>query len=53
MEKMAFTATYTTWVVSNLNNTFCVGCLDFLCQLTDNGPDARDNLMDITSQVSW
>lgn len=34
-----FTASYTQWVYSDPNNTFCVGCLDFVYQLTNNGPD--------------
>jgi hypothetical protein len=34
-----FTADYTQWVYADPNNTFCAGCLDFVYQLTNNGPD--------------
>ena len=34
-----FTASYTQWVYADPANTFCAGCLDFVYQLTNNGPD--------------
>jgi hypothetical protein len=34
-----FTASYTEWVYSDPNNTFCTGCLDFVFQFTNNGPE--------------
>lgn len=34
-----FTASYTQWVYADPNNTFCAGCLDFVYQFTNNGPD--------------
>jgi len=34
-----FTANYTQWVYADPNNTFCAGCLDFVYQFTNNGPD--------------
>lgn len=34
-----FTATYVTWVYSDPSNTFCAGCLDFVYQFTNLGPD--------------
>jgi hypothetical protein len=37
-----FSASYTTWVYSDPNNTFCAGCLDFVYQFTNNGPDVLE-----------
>ncbi len=35
---LTFTATYTTWVYQDPNNTFCTNCLDFVYQFTNQGP---------------
>jgi PEP-CTERM motif len=35
---LSFTADYSTWVVSDPLNTFCVNCLDFVYVFTNNGP---------------
>jgi hypothetical protein len=35
-----FSANFTEWVYSDPMNTFCVGCLNFVYQFTDLGPDA-------------
>lgn len=34
-----FSVNYTQWVFSDPGNTFCTGCLDFVYQFTNNGPD--------------
>jgi PEP-CTERM motif len=36
-----FSANYTTWVYADPLNTWCVNCLDFVYQFTDNGPDVN------------
>jgi len=33
---------YTQWVYSDPTNTWCVGCLDFVYQFTNNGPDVNE-----------
>ncbi len=40
---ITFSATYTTSVISDLNNTFCSGCLDFTYTFTNNGPDVLEH----------
>lgn len=37
-----FTTNYTEWVYSDPNNAFCVGCLDFVYQFTNNGPGVNE-----------
>jgi hypothetical protein len=37
-----FTTSYTTWVYSDPNNTFCPGCLDFTYRFTNQGPDVNE-----------
>jgi hypothetical protein len=37
-----FSANYTQWVYADPNNTFCAGCLDFVYQFTNNGPDVLE-----------
>jgi hypothetical protein len=37
-----FSANYTEWVYSDPNNTFCVNCLDFVYQFTNNGPNVLE-----------
>jgi hypothetical protein len=37
-----FSASYSTWVYADPNNTFCAGCLDFVYQFTNNGPDVLE-----------
>ena len=37
-----FSTSFTTWVYSDPNNTFCVGCLDFVYQFKNNGPDVNE-----------
>lgn len=37
-----FTANYTTWVYRDPNNTWCVNCLDFVYQFTNNGPAVNE-----------
>jgi hypothetical protein len=37
-----FTADYTQLVYADPNNTFCAGCLDFVYQFTNNGPDVLE-----------
>jgi hypothetical protein len=37
-----FTTSFTEWVYSDPNNTFCAGCLDFVYVFTDNGPDVNE-----------
>lgn len=34
-----FSANYSEWVYSDPGNTFCSGCLDFVFQFKNNGPD--------------
>lgn len=34
-----FSTNYTEWVYSDPNNTWCNGCLDFVFQYKNNGPD--------------
>jgi hypothetical protein len=36
-----FSDTYAQWVYADPNNTWCKGCLDFVYQFTNNGPDAQ------------
>ena len=33
---------YTQWVYSDPTNSWCVGCLDFVYQFTNNGPDPNE-----------
>jgi hypothetical protein len=33
---------YTQWVYSDPTNTWCVGCLDFVYQFTNHGPDVNE-----------
>lgn len=37
-----FSASYTEWVISDPGNTFCSGCLDFVYQFTNLGPDVLE-----------
>jgi hypothetical protein len=37
-----FSASYQQWVYSDPNNSWCAGCLDFVYQFTDNGPDVLE-----------
>src|SRR5271157_6067369 len=37
-----FSADYTTSVLRDPANTFCSGCLDFIYQFTNNGPDVNE-----------
>jgi PEP-CTERM motif len=37
-----FTTTYSEWVFSDPTNTWCVGCLDFVYQFTNKGPDSNE-----------
>jgi len=37
-----FTVTYSTWVYSDPTNNFCIGCLDFVYQFTNNGPSVNE-----------
>ncbi len=39
---ITFTTSYTQWVYSDPNNTFCAGCLDFVYEFTNNGPDVNE-----------
>lgn len=43
MTTPTWTATYSEWVYADPNNTFCVGCLDFVYQFT-NSANSNDNL---------
>ena len=36
-----FSDAYAQWVYADPNNTWCSGCLDFVYQFTNNGPDAQ------------
>ena len=38
----SFSTSYETWVYSDPNNTFCAGCLDFVYQFTNHGPDVNE-----------
>jgi len=51
-----FSTSYTEWVYSDPTNTWCVGCLDFVYQFTNNGPDANErysmfNFMGVLADV--
>src|SRR5664279_6325858 len=35
---LTFSANYTTWVYADPNNTWCIGCLDFVYQFKNLGP---------------
>lgn len=37
-----FSTSYTEWVYADPTNTWCVGCLDFVYQFTNNGGDANE-----------
>ncbi len=37
-----FSADYSEWVYSDPTNTWCAGCLDFVYQFTNNGPDSNE-----------
>jgi hypothetical protein len=37
-----FSASYTQWVYADPGNNWCAGCLDFVYQFTNNGPDANE-----------
>jgi len=37
-----FSAGYVQWVYSDPLNTWCAGCLDFVYQFTNNGPDVNE-----------
>lgn len=37
-----FSAGYTEWVYADPTNTWCAGCLDFVYQFTNNGPDVNE-----------
>ncbi len=37
-----FSTDYTEWVYSDPTNTWCVGCLDFVYQFTNHGPDPNE-----------
>ena len=39
---LTFSTSYTTWVYSDPSNTFCAGCLDFVYQFTNQGPDVNE-----------
>lgn len=43
-----FSTNYTEWVYRDPNNSWCVNCLDFVFQFTNNGPDlnARFTMFD-------
>ncbi len=36
-----FSADYTTWVYADPTNSLCSGCLDFVYQFTNNGPQSN------------
>jgi hypothetical protein len=36
-----FSDSYVQWVYADPTNTWCAGCLDFVYQFTNNGPDAQ------------
>jgi hypothetical protein len=36
-----FSDSYAQWVYADPTNTWCIGCLDFVYQFTNNGPDAQ------------
>lgn len=50
-----FTANYTQWVYSDPGNTWCTGCLDFVYQFTNHGPDinARYTMFDFSNGTNW
>ncbi|MGB7555877.1 MAG: PEP-CTERM sorting domain-containing protein [Candidatus Korobacteraceae bacterium] len=50
-----FTTNYTQWVYSDPGNTWCSGCLDFVYQFTDLGPDinARYTMSDFANGSNW
>ena len=37
-----FSTDYTEWVLRDPNNNWCVNCLDFVFQFTNNGPDVNE-----------
>jgi PEP-CTERM motif len=37
-----FSTSYTEWVYSDPTNTWCHGCLDFVYQFTNHGPDSNE-----------
>jgi hypothetical protein len=37
-----FTTAFTEWVYADPTNTWCNGCLDFVYQFTNNGPDVNE-----------
>lgn len=37
-----FSAAYATGVFTDTNNVYCAGCLDFIYQFTNNGPDTLE-----------
>jgi PEP-CTERM motif len=39
---VTFSTGYTEWVYSDPTNTWCSGCLDFVYQFTNNGPDVNE-----------
>jgi hypothetical protein len=40
----SFTGTGTAWVYSDPTNIFCANCLDFVYQVTDNGPQVNERI---------
>src|ERR1700722_18432940 len=50
-----FTDNYSQWVYSDPNNTWCSGCLDFVYQFTNLGPDinARFTMYNFANGVNW
>jgi len=37
-----FSTSYTQWVYADPTNTWCSGCLDFVYEFTNNGPDSNE-----------
>ncbi len=52
---LTFSAGYSQWVYSDPLNTWCAGCLDFVYQFTDLGPDilGRFTMSDFASGSNW
>ncbi len=50
-----FSVNYTQWVYSDPNNTWCSGCLDFVYQFTNLGPDinARYTMYNFDNGSNW
>ncbi len=50
-----FATSYTQWVYSDPLNSWCAGCLDFVYQFTDLGPDinARFTMYNFDNGANW